>query len=90
MELKPRDYQIDRIKTWFKSTALFYMEFNTRLFFRLLRTRADIYQGNDLDVMPATLVMARLKKKPIIYDSHEYFLGIAGNGTNHFGVPSGD
>lgn len=78
IELKPRDYQTDRIKTWFKSTALFYMEFNTRLFFRIFRLQADIYLGNDLDVMLATLGVARLRKKPIIYDSHEYFLGMAG------------
>ena len=28
--------------------------------------------------MPATMLAARLKKKPIVYDSHEYFLGMAG------------
>jgi glycosyltransferase involved in cell wall biosynthesis len=44
----------------------------------MLRLQADIYLGNDLDVMPATLSIARLRKKPIVYDSHEYFLGMAG------------
>jgi glycosyltransferase involved in cell wall biosynthesis len=78
LELKPRDYQTDRLKMWFKGTALFYAEFNIRLFFRLMGIRADIYLGNDLDVMPATLLVARLKGKPIVYDSHEYFLGMAG------------
>jgi len=78
MELKPRDYQTDRIKTWFNSTALFYLEFNIRLSLRLFRLPADIYLGNDLDVMPATLGVARFRKKPIVYDSHEYFLGMAG------------
>jgi glycosyltransferase involved in cell wall biosynthesis len=28
--------------------------------------------------MPATTLASRLKKKPLVYDSHEYFLGIAG------------
>ncbi|HEY4936356.1 MAG TPA: glycosyltransferase [Puia sp.] len=78
LPLKPRDYQTDRLKTWFGSTALFYAEFNTRLFFRLFREKASIYLGNDLDVMPATMLIARLNKKPLVYDSHEYFLGIAG------------
>ncbi len=78
IELKQRDYQTDRINTWFNRSALFYLEFNIRLFFRLFRLKADIYLGNDLDVMPATLSAARLRKKPIVYDSHEYFLGMAG------------
>ena len=79
LSLKPRDYQTDRIKTWFKSTALFYMEFNiTPVFSDYFASKADIYLGNDLDVMPATLAVARLRKKPIVYDSHEYFLGMAG------------
>jgi glycosyltransferase involved in cell wall biosynthesis len=78
LPLKLRDYQTDRIKMWFRRTALFYAEFNIRLFFRLFRNKADIYLGNDLDVMPATTLMARLRKKPLIYDSHEYFLGVAG------------
>lgn len=76
--LKQRDYQTDRVKLWFNRTALFYMEFNIRLFFRLIMEKGDIYLGNDLDVMPATMLLARIKKKPIVYDSHEYYLGTAG------------
>jgi len=78
LELKQRDYQTDRIKLWFGRSVLFYAEYNVRLFFRLLSRKGDIYLGNDLDVMPATLLAARLLKKPLVYDSHEYFLGMAG------------
>lgn len=78
LALKPRDYQTYRIRLWFKRTALFYLEFNIRLFLRLWKTQTDIYLGNDLDVMPATLMVALLRKKPLVYDSHEYFLGMAG------------
>lgn len=78
MVLKPRDYQTYRIKTWFQNTVLFYAEFNIRLFFRLIPERPEIFLGNDLDIMPATMLIARLKKKPLVYDSHEYFLGMAG------------
>ncbi len=78
LKLKDRDYQTDRLKMWFKGTAFFYAEFNIRLFLRLIGSRADIYLGNDLDVMPATLCIARLFGKPLVYDSHEYFLGMAG------------
>lgn len=76
--IKQRDYQTDRLKTWFSRTAFFYLEFNIRLFFRIWQEKGDIFLGNDLDVMPATLLVARIKKKPIVYDSHEYFLGMAG------------
>jgi glycosyltransferase involved in cell wall biosynthesis len=76
--LKQRDYQTYRLKLWFNRTALFYIEFNIRLFFWLLAHPGDIYLGNDLDVMPATLAVARLRRKPLVYDSHEYFLGQAG------------
>ncbi len=78
MALKSRDYQTSRINTWLGSSALFYAEFNIRLFFRLLGEKSDILLGNDLDVMPSTMLASRLKKKPLVYDSHEYFLGMAG------------
>jgi glycosyltransferase involved in cell wall biosynthesis len=76
--LKSRDYQTDRIGVWINRTIFFYLEFNIRLFFRLLGRKGDIFLGNDLDVMPATLIAASLKRKPLVYDSHEYFLGMAG------------
>jgi len=78
LPLKSREYQTDRIRTWFNRSALFYAEFNIRLFFRLLHQKPDIFLGNDLDVMPATMLSARLRKKPVVYDSHEFFLGMAG------------
>jgi len=78
LALNARDYQTDRIKTWFRKSAFFYAEFNIRLFFRLLRHKPDIFLGNDLDVMPATMLSARFRKKPVVYDSHEFFLGMAG------------
>ncbi len=76
--LKERDYQTHRFKLLFRKTALFYAEFNIRLFCWLLFQKGDIYLGNDLDVMPATQLAAWLRKKPLVYDSHEYFLGMAG------------
>src|SRR5450631_4011221 len=78
LPLKSRDYQTDRLKMWFGRSIFYYAEFNIRLFFRLYRSKGDIYLGNDLDVMPATLLIADMKRKPLVYDSHEYFLGMAG------------
>ena len=65
LALKSRDYQTDRIRTWFRKSVLFYAEFNIRLFFRLMNQKPDIFLGNDLDVMPATMLSARLKKSPL-------------------------
>ena len=78
LPLKPRDYQTYRLKTWFRKSFFFYAEFNARLFIKLFREKASIYLGNDLDVMPATMLIARIRRKPLVYDSHEYFLGMAG------------
>jgi glycosyltransferase involved in cell wall biosynthesis len=76
--LKERDYQTHRLKMLFGKSALFYAEFNIRLFCWLLFRKGDIYLGNDLDVMLATQLVAGIRKKPLVYDSHEYFLGMAG------------
>ncbi len=76
--IKTRDYHVHRFHMWFRSSFFFYLEFNLRLFFWLLFKKYDIYLGNDLDVMPATALSAWIKQKPLVYDSHEYFLGMAG------------
>lgn len=75
LTLTPRSYKAVRIPLLFRKNIFFYAEFNTRLFFRLLFIKADIFLGNDLDVMPATFLVARLRKKPVVYDTHEYYLG---------------
>lgn len=76
LDLSPRAYKTRRIHMLFQKKVFFYAEFNIRLFFRLFFTKADIYLGNDLDVMPATFLAARLKRKPVVYDTHEYYLGM--------------
>ncbi|MDP4130980.1 MAG: glycosyltransferase [Bacteroidota bacterium] len=78
LALAGRSYPTRRIGLLFQRKFPFYAEFNIRLFLRLLFARADIYLGNDLDVMPATWLAARLKKKPVVYDTHEYYMAMAG------------
>jgi glycosyltransferase involved in cell wall biosynthesis len=78
LALDKRIYSTSRIAMIFQKKFLFYAEFNTRLFFRLLFHKADILLGNDLDVMPATWLAAALKRKPLVYDTHEYFMAMAG------------
>jgi glycosyltransferase involved in cell wall biosynthesis len=76
LPLNPRSYRAGRIHMLFQKKVFFYAEFNTRLFFRLLFTRGDIFLGNDLDVMPAVFWAARIRGKPVVYDTHEYYLGM--------------
>ena len=76
LALTQRVYKAMRIHMLFQKKVFFYAEINTRLFLKLLFTRGDIFLGNDLDVMPAVFLAARLKGKPVVYDTHEYYLGM--------------
>ncbi len=68
-----REYKTKRFRLLFKKSVFFYAEYNFRLFFFLLFSKADIFLANDLDTLPANYLAARLKRKKIVYDSHEYF-----------------
>ena len=76
LPLSARSYPATRISMLFQKKVLFYGEFNLRLFFRLLRVKGDIFLGNDLDVMPAVWLAGRIRGKPVVYDTHEYYLGM--------------
>lgn len=67
------NYQTHLLNCWFKKGVIFYLEFNIKLLFFLLKTNADIYCAIDLDtILPNTLV-AKLKGKKLFFDAHEYF-----------------
>ena len=76
LSLSARSYPATRIRMLFQKKVFFYGEFNLRLFFRLLRAKGDIFLGNDLDVMPAVWLAGRIRRKPVVYDTHEYYLGM--------------
>lgn len=51
-----------------------FLDYYTRSF-RLLRDKTfDVYQGHDLNTMPIAWCLARRNNKPLVYDSHEYYL----------------
>lgn len=71
-ELK-RDYKCIRMRLFFNRGALFYAEYNFRLLLLLLVSRVDIFHANDLDTLLANYIASKIRNKPIVYDSHEYF-----------------
>ena len=68
-----RTYPTHRMKLVFRKGMLFYVEYNLRLFFYLLTAKVDVFVANDLDTLAANFMASRLRRKPLVYDSHEYF-----------------
>jgi glycosyltransferase involved in cell wall biosynthesis len=62
-----------RFKLWFNKGPLFYANLNIRLFFYLIFHRFDLVLSNDLDTLAACRLASIVKRKKIVYDSHEYF-----------------
>lgn len=73
-DLEERSYRTKRLKLFNESGALFYAEFNLRLFFYLITHKADLLVANDLDTMLANYTASKFKPMAkLVYDSHEYF-----------------
>lgn len=68
-----RSYQTVRFRLPFTRGPLFYATFNLRLFFYLLFSRFDLVVANDLDTLPGSYCAMKIRRKKLVYDSHEYF-----------------
>jgi glycosyltransferase involved in cell wall biosynthesis len=72
-QLIERVYPTHRMKLIFRKGPLFYLEFNLRLLIFLLKSDIDVLVANDLDTLAANYLASRIKRKPLVYDSHEYY-----------------
>lgn len=68
-----RPYKCHRMRLIFRRGPFFYVEFQIRLFLFLLFRRCSLLFANDLDTLAANYLIHRLKRIPVVYDSHEYF-----------------
>jgi glycosyltransferase involved in cell wall biosynthesis len=71
--LAARAYAMKRLHLVFKRGKLFYAEYNFRLFLYLLTRRAHTLLANDMDVLGANWLAARLRGRRLVYDTHEYW-----------------
>lgn len=76
LPVENRVYKVKRFNLWWHKGPLFYAAFNFRLFWFLVFSKVDVFFANDLDSLAANYVASKLKRKQLIYDSHEYFTGV--------------
>jgi len=69
IELKTR-YLLPKNQIFF---FIKYVEYITRTVFSLLNKPFDAYHAHDLETLPIAYLLGKIKKKPVIYDSHELY-----------------
>ena len=73
-DLKNKVFKHRRYRMLFTGGPLFYACFNLRLLTSLLfAKRPALLISNDLDTLPANFIASRIRRVPLVYDSHELF-----------------
>ena len=71
--LDKQNYGQKRFSLIFSKGPLFYAEYNIRLFLYLLFGKYAAILSVDLDTLPAAFCASKLRRKQLVYDSHELF-----------------
>lgn len=71
--LAERSFEQYRLNCIAEKGAVFYIEYNIRLFFFLLFSQCNIISAVDADTLLACTCAALLKRKKLVFDAHEYF-----------------
>ena len=69
-------FRITRLRMFFRRGFFFYAFLNIRLFLFLLFREKGFIVANDLDTLMPAWLMSKLRRAPLVYDSHEYFTGV--------------
>lgn len=69
----PQIFTVKRLRLLFEKGPLFYLLLNARIFLVLLFSKVDGIYANDLDTLLPAFLVSKIKRIPIIYDSHEIF-----------------
>ncbi|MCK9480511.1 MAG: glycosyltransferase [Bacteroidia bacterium] len=72
-KLQERNYLQKRLRCYINKGFLFYLEYNVRLLIYLLFSKFDIVSSVDLDTISPCAIIAKLKRKKLVFDAHEYF-----------------
>jgi glycosyltransferase involved in cell wall biosynthesis len=73
---KPTGYKAKRINLAFEKGIFFYIHLQYRLFWKLYFSKAEVIWANDLDTLLPAYLVAKWRKKQLVYDTHEYFTGV--------------
>jgi glycosyltransferase involved in cell wall biosynthesis len=71
--LEQKRFAQKRLRCFFHSGFLFYVEYNMKLFFFLLFHKMEGICAIDLDTIIPCLLVSKIRRIPGIYDAHEYF-----------------
>jgi len=71
--LPERSFTQTRLQCFFDSGKAFYLEYNIRLLFYLLKGGFGILCAIDLDTIVPVWMAGRLRKAFLVFDAHEYF-----------------